>query len=88
MITRYLSKRSITALALVLLAATTGLGQSTSGSITGTVKDGAGAPVPGANVLVTNPATNLTRKVTTNSAGVFTVTQLPPGNKTGRRRAG
>jgi hypothetical protein len=82
MITRFLSKRSITALALVLMAATTGLGQSTSGSITGTVKDGAGAPVPDAAVLVTNPATNLTRKVMTNSAGVFTATQLPPGNYT------
>jgi hypothetical protein len=82
MITRFLSKRSITALALVLLATTTGLGQSTSGSITGTVKDGAGAPVPDAAVLVTNPATNLTRKVMTNSAGVFTATQLPPGNYT------
>src|SRR5499426_2572412 len=82
MITRFLSKRSITALALVLLAAATGLGQSTSGSITGTVKDGSGAPVSDANVMVTNPATNLTRKVTTNSAGVFTATQLPPGNYT------
>jgi len=82
MITRFLSKRSITALALVLLAATIGLGQSTSGSITGTVKDGAGAPVPDANVMVTNPAINLTRKVMTNSAGVFKATQLPPGNYT------
>lgn len=82
MITRFLSKRSITALALVLLAAATGFGQSTSGSITGTVKDGAGAPVPDATILITNPATNLTRKVTTNSAGVFTATQIPPGNYT------
>jgi Carboxypeptidase regulatory-like domain/TonB-dependent Receptor Plug Domain len=82
MITRFLSKRSITALALVLFAATTGLGQSTSGSITGTVKDSAGAPVPDANVLVTIPATNLKRKVTSNSAGVFIATQLPPGNYT------
>jgi hypothetical protein len=82
MITRFLSKRSLTALTLVLLAAATGLGQSTSGSITGTVKDGAGAPVPDATVLVTNPATNLTRKVTTNSAGVFTAAQIPPGNYT------
>src|SRR5262247_337476 len=82
MITRFLSKRLIPALALVLLAATTVLGQSTSGSITGTVKDGSGAPVSDANVMVTNPATNLTRKVTTNSAGVFTATQLPPGNYT------
>src|SRR5262245_16659395 len=80
MITRFLSKRLISALALVLLAATIGLGQSTSGSITGTVKDNAGAPITDANVLVANPATNLTRKVTTNSSGVFTATQLPPGN--------
>src|SRR5262245_4583127 len=82
MITRFLSKRLIPALALMLLAATTGLGQSTSGSITGTVKDNAGAPVPDANVLVTNPATSLTRKLTSNSAGVFIATQLPPGNYT------
>src|SRR5215475_7111162 len=82
MIQRFLSKRSITALALVLLAETMGMGQSTSGSITGTVKDGAGAPITDATVLVTNPATNLTRKITTNSAGVFTAPQLPPGNYT------
>ena len=82
MITRFLSKRLIHALALMLLAATTGLGQSTSGSITGTVKDNNGAPIADANVLVTNPATNLTRKVTTNSVGVFTAPQLPPGNYT------
>ncbi len=82
MITRFFSKRLIFALALVLLAATIGVGQSTSGSITGMVKDSAGAPVAEATVLVTNPATNLTRKVTTNSAGVFTATQLPPGNYT------
>src|SRR5262245_31925133 len=82
MITRFLSKRLVPALALVLLAATTGLGQSTSGSITGTVKDGAGAPIPDATILVTNPSTNLTRKVATNSAGVFTAPQLPPGTYT------
>jgi hypothetical protein len=82
MITRFLSMRLIPALALMLLAATTGLGQSTSGSITGTAKDSAGAPVPDATVLITNPATNLTRRVTTNSSGVFTAPQLPPGNYT------
>jgi carboxypeptidase family protein/TonB-dependent receptor-like protein len=80
MIMRFLSKRLIPALGLVVLATTAGVGQSTSGSITGTVKDGSGAPIPEANIQVTNPATNLTRKATTNSAGVFTVPQLPPGN--------
>ncbi|MBO0859551.1 MAG: TonB-dependent receptor [Chloracidobacterium sp.] len=82
MIKRFLSKRSITALALVFMVGTVGMGQSTSGSITGTVKDAAGAPITEATVLVTNPATNLKRKISTNSAGVFTATQLPPGNYT------
>jgi hypothetical protein len=82
MITRFLSKRLIPALAFVLLATTTGLGQSTSGSITGTVKDSVGAPIPDATVVITNPATNLTRKATTSGAGVFTAPQLPPGNYT------
>ncbi len=82
MVTRLLSKRLILALALLLLATTIGIGQSTSGSITGTVRDSAGAPVAEANVQVTNPATNLTRRLVTNSAGVFTAAQLPPGNYT------
>jgi len=79
MITRFLSKRSITALALVLLTATTGLGQSTSGSITGTVKDNNGAPIADATVKIINPATSATRQVSTNHAGVFNAAQLQPG---------
>ncbi len=79
MITRFLSRRSITALALVLLTATTGLGQSTSGSITGTVKDNNGAPIADATVKIINPATSATRQVSTNHAGVFNAAQLQPG---------
>jgi outer membrane receptor protein involved in Fe transport len=67
------------ALALALLLAEPAFGQSTSGSITGMVKDDTGAPIVDANVTITDPATRLTRSVRTNSAGVFTVPQLPPG---------
>ncbi len=50
------------------------------GAITGTVKDPAGAAVPGAKVEIINQGTGVTeRTVTTNSDGVFTATLLPIG---------
>lgn len=57
-------------------------GQSTTGNISGIVKDSAGAPVPGASVTITNPATNYTRTLTTNSEGTFSAPQTPPGRYT------
>src|SRR5262245_7128842 len=72
----------IPALILATLSAADIFGQSTSGSITGTVKDEAGAPIPEARVTVTNPATNFSRAITTNNQGVFVAPQLPPGKYT------
>ncbi|MBO0801376.1 MAG: carboxypeptidase regulatory-like domain-containing protein, partial [Blastocatellia bacterium] len=66
-------------LLLALLLALSAFGQSTSGSITGTVKDSAGAPIVDANVTISDPATKLSRTVRTNSEGTFTAPQLPPG---------
>ncbi len=66
----------------LLALATVSWGQSTSGSITGTVKDNTGAPIVEASVIIANPATNLTRQISTNTAGVFTAPQLPPGTYT------
>ncbi len=66
-------------LGLALWLATAAFGQSTSGSITGTVKDNNGAPIADASVKIINSATNATRQVSANHAGVFTVTQLQPG---------
>jgi hypothetical protein len=54
--------------------------QSTSGSISGTVKDRTGAPIPGAAVIVTDPATNVRQSAMTKEDGVFVAPQLPPGN--------
>src|SRR5581483_4741128 len=56
-----------------------GFAQSTFGSITGTVKDPAGALVPAADVEVVNEGTGATRRVTTSSAGVFNVPNLDIG---------
>jgi hypothetical protein len=65
-----------------LLAAPFALGQATTGEITGRVTDAAGATVPGATVIARNEGTGLTRTSTTNQAGEYTVTQLPPGSYT------
>jgi carboxypeptidase family protein len=53
--------------------------QVASGSITGIVKDQAGAVVPGATVTVTDIATNRQRVVASSGGGVYTAPSLPPG---------
>lgn len=64
---------------LSLLFSSTSFGQSTFGSITGSVMDPSGAVVAGAEVLIINQGTGLTRRVTTTSAGVFNVPSLDLG---------
>ncbi|HKF59024.1 MAG TPA: carboxypeptidase regulatory-like domain-containing protein, partial [Blastocatellia bacterium] len=79
MIVRSLVRSWPVALLSCLLLAGGALGQSTSGSITGTVVDSAGAIIQDATVNVVSQATNSARVVKSNSSGVFVVTQLPPG---------
>lgn len=70
-------------LAVVLLCTGLALGQAVaSQQITGTVADPSGAVVPGAHVMVTNNATGLSRTVTTNGDGLYTVLNLPVGTYT------
>ncbi len=69
-------------LALILAACCGGsLFAQTAGSATiaGTVKDPAGAVVPGAAVVVRNTDTGSDRSVQTNEDGLFSATFLPPG---------
>jgi hypothetical protein len=54
--------------------------QITTGVIQGTVVDPSGAAVPGAEVQVKNPETNLTRSFTTADDGRFVFLLLPSGN--------
>jgi hypothetical protein len=72
-------RQNVLYLAIFLLFATQVAGQTTFGSITGTVTDPTGAVVPGANVLVINQGTGLERKVTTSAGGVFNVPNLDVG---------
>ena len=61
------------ALAVMLCLNGFALGQEISGSIVGTVKDAAGAVVPGATVTITDPSKDnqVVRTVTTNEDGEF-----------------
>jgi hypothetical protein len=65
--------------AIMLVALAIASQAQTSAEITGLVKDPAGAAVAGANVTVTNKATGGTRKLTSNSEGLYSFPSLPPG---------
>ncbi|HSK73549.1 MAG TPA: carboxypeptidase-like regulatory domain-containing protein, partial [Pyrinomonadaceae bacterium] len=69
---------NILTLALAFLAAP-GIFAQAAGSLSGTVTDQAAALVPGVTVTVVNTSTNLTRTITTNAEGRWTVTLLPVG---------
>ena len=64
---------------VVLLTALIAFGQNTTGSLEGTVKDSAGAVVPGASVTVKGTDVGFNRTVMTNSEGVYRVERLPAG---------
>ena len=72
------------ALFLMLAMSAMAMAQSeaTTGRITGTVNDSAGAGVPNATVTVSNPATGFTQTMTTNENGEFNAVQLRPGDYT------
>src|SRR5437870_2334272 len=63
----------------MLLTAGGALAQVQSGRLVGTIYDPNKAAVPKATVTVTNPATNISRQVTTNESGDYVVTPLDPG---------
>jgi uncharacterized surface anchored protein len=56
--------------------------QAVTGTISGTIADAQGGVVPGANVTVTNEATNVARETVTDVRGDFQVTNLHPGSYT------
>lgn len=65
---------------LILGMARVALGQGERTSITGTVTDTTQAIVVDASVAIRDKATNVTTRTTTNSAGLYFITNLPPGD--------
>ncbi len=55
------------------------IAQTTNASITGLVTDAQGGVVPNATVTATNTGTGVSRSVTTNEAGSYTISPLIPG---------
>ena len=78
-----ISMKSIRLLSLVatvvLAMATLALGQETTGSIEGTVRDPQSNLVAGVPVTVTGVSVGFSRSTTSGADGRFVVTQLPPG---------
>src|SRR6267154_6856564 len=65
---------------LFLVYAVPALGQSTFGSILGTVKDPSGDVVPGASVMLTNRGTSAVRTLSTDQGGSYSFVNVDAGN--------
>jgi hypothetical protein len=72
-------RRTTILLLLVLAICAAAFGQANNGRISGTVTDASAAAIAGASVAVTNQATNVTNRATTNNAGYYVVPDLPVG---------
>ena len=71
--------KTFTRLVPMLLIAAVGYAQTDRGSVRGTVKDPSGAIVVGAQIKVTNNATNTAVSTLTTSAGSYNIPALAPG---------
>ncbi len=73
-------KFAVTMLALLIFFALPAHGQVSGGSISGTVAGESGAVMPDVRISVQDVSTGLARTATTNSAGLYNVPDLAPGN--------
>src|SRR5687767_6096402 len=56
------------------------LAQTTTATMSGTIKDESGALLPGVTVVATNLGTGGTRTAVTDDEGRYTMPELPPGS--------
>src|SRR6266487_2848077 len=73
------SQRFVFCVVLVSLIAIPAWPQASTGSVSGTVRDQSGAAIPGASVTLTNTATNVAAKSTTNESGFYRFPGINPG---------
>lgn len=67
-------------LVIVILSAGLLMAQGYLGNINGTVTDKSGAVIPGAKITVTNTAKGISHTFTTNHVGVYSASNLEPGD--------
>ncbi|MFN3325508.1 MAG: TonB-dependent receptor domain-containing protein [Bryobacteraceae bacterium] len=72
-------RKVVVAFMALLCLATAPVSAQTYAEMTGVVRDASGAAIPGAEIIVTNIATNQVRQAATNEAGTFTIPFLVPG---------
>jgi len=72
-------KNLVCSLALAAYLVSLAAGQTTFGSITGTVTDKSSASIPSARVSATNEAMGVARRAMTGTDGIYSITDLPPG---------
>src|SRR5438876_11486329 len=65
---------------ILTIAASFTNAQTTTAAFQGTVTDSSAAVLPGAQVTASNVETGLKRTTTTNEAGRFLLSELPPGS--------
>jgi hypothetical protein len=70
--------RCLLVLAVVWGTRLTSVAQTVNGSFHGIVSDSSGGAIPGATVVVKNAATGATRQATSDAAGSYAVTEIPP----------
>src|SRR5205823_1523304 len=63
----------------LLITACTAMSQNSSGTVAGLVNDTSSAPIPKAQIIITNQDTGLRRVAETNDDGTFRVPFLPVG---------
>ncbi len=73
-------KRSVSILALLLLASVWLFGQGTTSRVVGTVTDPTGAIIPGAQVALTNEANGVSFATTTTQAGTYVFEAIQVGS--------
>ncbi|HEY7211917.1 MAG TPA: carboxypeptidase regulatory-like domain-containing protein [Bryobacteraceae bacterium] len=67
-------------LAACALFPSSAFAQSDNGSINGAVKDPTGAAIAGATITIKNEASGAQRTAESNSQGLYSITNIPPGN--------
>jgi Carboxypeptidase regulatory-like domain/TonB dependent receptor len=73
-------KFAFAALLIILFGGLPASAQVAGGAVTGTVTSESGASVPDVRITVREVSTDLTRTATTNTAGLYSVPNLAPGN--------
>src|SRR5262245_31276071 len=74
-----IAKLTLSALLLTIFAVIAAFGQENTGAIRGTVKDPAGAAIPGAKVTASSPALVRPIETTSDKEGAYRFPKLPAG---------